>query len=249
METNVKFDVVVGNPPFSAPSKSTGRGMTHTLFNQFYRKSVEMANTVAMIMPSTDKLKHQAHNDLVKKTANVIEFIDSNVFQGIGIDCWYVIFDGRDTTPGIDWIYDRPQGNDLTWWRGPLQLGKVKPYLTDSGDVKVLVRINRNGIEEQYLSDDEVRPSMLMPDSGYAVITPLQMSDKGWYVDVVKIDTKTTATANVFATYVDTEDQAHRLKEALISDEFIEYAKSFRGGMGAISLGKRKMLELDRFGS
>jgi len=47
-------DVIIGNPPFSKTNEGRTAGKKAVnLYPEFYKKSVELAKIVAMVMPST----------------------------------------------------------------------------------------------------------------------------------------------------------------------------------------------------
>jgi len=77
METgNMKFDVIVGNPPFQRSDTDAKRW---TLWDQFVKKSFELADTVAMITPQS--ITSPGPFTLIKDKATVINIDVSKHFN------------------------------------------------------------------------------------------------------------------------------------------------------------------------
>lgn len=85
-KTNMKFDVVIGNPPFSDSSISDTNSNSSRLYLEFIVKSMDMAvNTVSMITPaawmSVDKVK----NKMVDTGLKSVTRVDPENFPGVRI--------------------------------------------------------------------------------------------------------------------------------------------------------------------
>lgn len=82
---NMKFDVVIGNPPFQ---KSNNEAKRWTLWEQFVKKSFELGDFVAMITPQS--ITSPGPFNLIKDKATVINTNISNHF-GVGSTFCYFI--------------------------------------------------------------------------------------------------------------------------------------------------------------
>jgi site-specific DNA-methyltransferase (adenine-specific) len=75
MDNTMKFDVVVGNPPFSGSKNDIEGSRAKQLYKEFVSKSLELSNNVYMVMPSlwthkTGSLKTELYNFGLKKCAS-----------------------------------------------------------------------------------------------------------------------------------------------------------------------------------
>ena len=98
----MKFDFVVGNPPFSTTNEGKQSGKRSVvLYPEFFKKSVALADCVAMIMPDTSNYVASAHNDFLIETNAKAFGISENMhaFMGIIIKTWFVVYNKSDTTP------------------------------------------------------------------------------------------------------------------------------------------------------
>ena len=91
LDTSMKFDVVVGNPPYQDGNKDGGQ---NKIYNQFAKKSLDLLTpngTLAFITP-TSVLKESKRFSLVGMDhLKIVDFRASNYFNvGIGI-CWWLV--------------------------------------------------------------------------------------------------------------------------------------------------------------
>jgi hypothetical protein len=99
---NMKFDAIIANPPFSAIRKGgvglkkTGTINKENIFQDFFRKALEIAHTVAMIMPESNNGQVQTHmkehNKLIEKKCREIIDIPEKMFP---IKTWCIIADHK----------------------------------------------------------------------------------------------------------------------------------------------------------
>jgi len=90
MDNNMKFDVVVGNPPFNGSKNEIEGSRAKQLYKEFVSKSLELSNNVYMVMPSlwthkTGSLKTELFNFGLKKCVSC-----SNKFT-VDIGICYII--------------------------------------------------------------------------------------------------------------------------------------------------------------
>ena len=93
----MKFDVVVGNPPFQDGSKEGGQ---NKIYNLFAKSALEIGNVVAFVTP-TSVLKKSKRFSLVGMVGlNVVDFTANNKFD-VGVSVCY-------------WIVDKSHDGDVT---------------------------------------------------------------------------------------------------------------------------------------
>lgn len=90
-ETDMKFDVIVGNPPYQDGTQSGGQ---NKIYNQFSKKTLELlkhSGTISFVTP-TSVLKESKRFSLVNMDGlKIVDFRANNHFDvGIGI-CWWMI--------------------------------------------------------------------------------------------------------------------------------------------------------------
>ena len=233
----MKFDVVVGNPPFSkvGEGKQAGKGGIN-LYPPFYKWAVENAKQVAMVMPTSEKKTSlKEHNNLLSK-ANIIEYIDGSVFSGVGIDMWYVINNETGQKNNIKFT-TLNTNNPLKWERGKLDFSSFKEKTGDWGslektpdtNITIYHKLTRNGLLKKYTNRENIQIKQLFPDSGYAVLMPLTMKRElqGWTdVRVVECNGKQTAFSGMNILFLDTMEQVNTMLEYMKTEDFITQVRS-----------------------
>jgi hypothetical protein len=245
----VKFDVIVGNPPFSLAGNKRGKkGNAKKLYPAFYEKAVGMADSVAMITPNTQRML-MSFNKFIRANTNKIIPIDDSTFP-INISTWCLIKDSSDTNVDyIEWadLYEMPD-QKVRWAKGKISVTNDSNLLEDrGGPYTIFHKINLKGLH-QSKTDIEFSKSKLFPENGYAVIMPQQMQNRGWSAtEIVKCDGAQAATHGVSLAFVDTRDEAEHLVEYMKGKRFVEQALSHRGGFGCMSLTALKKINMDDY--
>lgn len=159
LENNMKFDVIVGNPPFQ---KSDNEAKRWTLWDQFVKKSFELSSNVAMITPQS--ITSPGPFAMIKDRAHIINTDVSRHFNVGSTFCYFVALAQRtkDTTTlisregtferdirelpflpfvinettlsQIDWLTSR---QSRTWRRGELHTSNTELF-TDHGKYRVI---------------------------------------------------------------------------------------------------------------
>jgi hypothetical protein len=225
--SGMKFDVVVGNPPFSKVGDGKQAGKRgQELYAQFYAWAIENSSMVAMVMPTTEKKVQKNHNQLLRSTANVIKHIDPDVFPGIVMPMWYVISvkDNPVKQTNIVWTLDGTVGNNIPWVKGSVNmtahknlvgdhLGHAKPQ--KKSDILIYHKVNvTHGLVSLYCDSKYVSQSALFPASGYAVLMPQTFNDTGWsQTEIVKCNGQQAAFNGMNIVFVKTKSQAEKLIE------------------------------------
>jgi len=257
MDINKKFDIVVGNPPFSKQNEGKTAGKRSVeLYKKFFNMALEMASLTAMIIPSSDTKVQKTHNELIRNNANVIKHIDPSVFPGICMPMWYVIVDKKNTNreSSINWSLSST-GNNIPWVKGAVNMTHYKELTGGHGypspkkedDVLIYHKVNgRHGLVKVYGPKESISKRQLFPSSGYAVLMPQTFTDEGWSrVEIVKCTGNETAFNGVNIVFVKTRKQANDLILMMKTEEFITGANSVKQGFNNMNLTCLKSIRTD----
>ena len=252
---NMKFDVTVGNPPFSshAEGKTAGKGGKQ-IYQDFYKLALEISEVVAMVMPTTDKKLQKVHNERLIKTANVIEYIDPALFSGITMPMWYVISDLSGSKPNIDFALSSVPRNDIEWTNGKVHMTWYKGVAGDHGKdnqsknfpVKIYHKLNgKDGLIMKYGKKSYFKDSQFFPTSGYAVLMPQTITDDGWTtVEIVKCTGKEVAFHGMNIVFTKTKKDAIELVDIMKTDNFKQQANKVKQGFNSMTMACLKSIKL-----
>ena len=245
----MRFDVVVGNPPYSLAGNKTGKkGRSKNLYPDFYKKAVELSDNVSMIVPDTHR-QHISFNEFIRENTNKIVPVDESAFD-VNIAIWCLIKDNSDTTvDNIIWadLYEIPD-QKVKWAKGKVNVTTESELLNDTGSAyTVFHKVNLKGLH-QSKTDIEFSKIKLFPVDGYVVIMPQQMQNHGWSnTAIVKCDGTQTATNGVNLAFVTTKEEAEYLVEYMKKETFIEQALTHCGGMRNMTLGALQKINMDDY--
>jgi hypothetical protein len=245
----MKFDVVVGNPPFSLAGNKTGKkGRSRNLYPEFYQKSIEMAKFVAMIVPNTSR-QNISFNQFIRKHTNKIVTISDSVFA-VNISTWCLIKDGSSTNVNhIDWVDQQTfPTQKITWAKGKINVTTEKHLLVNKpGKFIVYHKVNGKGLQET-TTNENISELKLFPNKGYAVIMPQQIQKTGWTkTAIVKCNGNQAATNGVNIAFVATRKEAEYLVEYMKSPTFVSQALSNCGGMNNMTLTAMKKIDMSDY--
>lgn len=246
---DMKFSAVVGNPPYSlAGNKTSKKGRAKNLYPDFYKKAVEIADTVAMIVPDTHR-QHIPFNNFIRKNTNKILPIDDSVFD-VNISTWCLIKDNSGTNVDhIEWadLHEIPE-QKVKWAKGKINVTTENNLLVDKpGPFTVFHKINGTGLI-QTTTDVEMSKLKFFPSKGYAVIMPQQIQNSGWTATaIVECNGKQAATNGVNIAFVDTLEEAEYLVEYMKQPRFVEQALAHCGGMRNMTLGAMQKINMDDY--
>jgi hypothetical protein len=247
--TTMKFDVVVGNPPFSLAGNKTGKkGRAKNLYPEFYEKSVKMAKFVAMIVPNTSR-QNIAFNSFIRDNTNKIILINDGTFA-VNISTWCLIKDATTTkVKNIDWadLQELPT-QKVKWAKGKINVTTENHLLVNAtGPYTVYHKVNGKGLL-QTTTNIDIPSVKLFPSNGYAVIMPQQIQKHGWTnTSIVKCNGKQAATNGVNIAFVKTRKEAEYLVDYMKSSKFISQAMSNCGGMNNMTLTAMKKIEMNDY--
>jgi hypothetical protein len=87
-ETDMKFDAVIGNPPYQDGSKEGGQ---NKIYNQFSKKAIELSDIVAFVTPASVCKKSKRFSLIGQPGLKLIDFTADDHFDvGIKICSWVV---------------------------------------------------------------------------------------------------------------------------------------------------------------
>lgn len=86
---NIKFDVIVGNPPYNDSNNGN-----IPIYHKFVQKSQELSNQVSMIIPSSFSISNERYGSEVRQLVGtvqtkVIKFLPSNTFDNADVETLY----------------------------------------------------------------------------------------------------------------------------------------------------------------
>tara|TARA_R110000851_G_scaffold331249_2_gene505162 strand:+ start:750 stop:1688 length:939 start_codon:yes stop_codon:yes gene_type:complete len=247
--SGIKFDVIVGNPPYSLAGNKTGKkGRAKNLYPDFYMKAVELADNVSMIVPDTHR-QTISFNEFIRENTNKIISVDDSAFD-VNIATWCLIKDGSGTTvDNINWadLYEIPEQR-VKWAKGKINVTTEANLLKDTGSTyTVFHKINLKGLH-QSKTDIEVSELKLFPTNGYVVIMPQQMQNSGWSnTAIIKCNGTQAATNGVNLAFVNTKEEAEYLVEYMKKENFIQQALTHCGGMRNMTLGALQKISMDDY--
>ena len=98
LELNMKFDVVVGNPPYQSTEDGSKR---KKMWVQFAEKAIDMAEYVAFVTPSAWQKKNSKYFTGIaeKIKSKLVAYGDANSHFTVGEDIGYWIIDNNTSSP------------------------------------------------------------------------------------------------------------------------------------------------------
>ena len=251
----MKFDVVLGNPPYSAPAegKITGKRASE-LYTKFFKFAIDHADIIAMILPTTDTKLQKEHNDLLKQYANKIEYIDSSLFPNISMPTWYVICDKTISDKAdIHWALGKTR-NNIPWTKGGINMTAYKILTGGHGDNKqkfnsditIYHKVNETrGLVIKYGRKNSVSKRQMFPEDGYALLLPQTFGDTGWSkTEIVKCNGKQSAFNGINIVFFKTKKEAEDLRDYMKTYKFIDAANKVKQGFNNMNLSSLKSINI-----
>lgn len=239
------FDNIVGNPPYSHGSK--------LLYRYFFEKSLDLAETVTMIMPVNLESTHDSRkqlNYLVKKHSSYISEDISHEFN-VGQDNIRCVIASKTINNEVDTTVNNtlnnytllyPQRKRLQPIKGNTQLSNAK-YDDPNGE-EIIDKVLRTGVFKKTVLSSEVKKASQKIKTPYAVFVNHTPS-KGLLNVHVEENFKTTWSMRVFAFEVNKKEEADKLCSWLQSKEIQEeILKMFRLKNDAYTVTKEMLGKL-----
>lgn len=244
----MKFDFIVGNPPFSItnPGKTSGKRSV-VLYPEFYRKAVLNSDCVAMVMPDTSNYAASAHNDFLLSSKAKAYPISQEMHDtmGIIIKTWYVIHYKGDNTPSnIVFTTNLENANDLPIQKGRVNLSTTE-HVSEQNEVysvPVVKGMTRKGMELRFIKESDAK--FKLTDDKFAVVFPLCVQPHGWSHCEIVTGYGQCFNINTFYIVADTLDDAKKFKELICSESFISQANQLKGNSGTMGLEKFKKIKI-----
>ena len=233
IDDNMKFDVIVGNPPFSevGAGNKTGTGKKSLLYPQFFKRATEISKTGAMIMPPTAQVNrdNKKHNDLIKLTAhNIVRVSEEEKNKmGVGIDMW-TIYWGSEGDVNEHFIEEVVR-NNVEWKIGTPRLltDNISATKTKIHNTPAIKSIHQDG--PVYIYTDMISK---MPKAGWYVLFNREVSStRGFNTSVIKLDGKTQLGSNVRFVEFKNKRDAVDFESKINSVDFIAACREAAGSI------------------
>lgn len=248
-EIDMQFGVILGNPPFSSGADHEGKvSSTDDLATQFYRRGLELrepGGAMGMVLPNTQNLWKEAHNQLIHDTASDIMFVSKEHEKQMRVSqpMWIVFVDDTGRKSDVEFV-THSVNNNFDWRNSRFIHSEVAECFTDvrENENDVLVHFRdpegSDGFVDRYIPVDHVdrleptarqranNPSSIytFPKTGYAVLLNASTRETTGFhgVRIVELsDTVQMATMEVKVIVFDTRDQAERFVEVIRKPEVI----------------------------
>lgn len=222
LDNDMKFDYIVGNPPYTNGQK--------LLYAKFFEKALDLADTVAFVMPVQLESKHDKlkfHNQRVQK--HLVKMGDnvSNHFN-VGYDnIRYVIASKsvnnpvaelKDPVDDIPLLY--PERKRLMPIKGDTDIAQGED---DPNGVNTIFKVHKEDtVVYRKVEPYKVEKSNKKSTANYLVIVNHTPS-RGRFNCAVLPNKGLSWSMWTFAFECDTLEDANKLKEWLQSDEIVEY--------------------------
>lgn len=249
-----KFDLVIGNPPFSlgrADGKG-GKNKSDILYVQFFNMALTLSDNVAMIMPSTKNKKMKEHNANLSKVCTGYRDITPEEFPGPTIDMWYILAIKDATKEPIPFSIATESQNNITWGRGKVDMFEHKNTMRSLGfednfigfstkqnqtDVTLYHTVNETkGLVTYFVPDETIPKNKRFPNTGFVVLIPQTITDNGWSkTEIVKCEGQASL-LNIKTVFFNNQEDAKRFVEFMKTREFIDGAIKVRAGFNQLTL-------------
>ena len=243
----MRFNVTLGNPPFSEIQTSeSGWGGKTILYPQFFKLATEISKVGAMIMPPTrvNYARCKKHVKLMKSVAHKIVDVSEEERQnmGVGIDMWTVYWGSEGNVD--EHFTEVLVRNGVEWNEGRVRFGfsSTSEKKTKTHKISGIRAILKDGPSTTYTNLVKE-----MPKAGWYLLLNREVNEvKGFNTSVVKLDGNTQLGTNVRYVRFETKKDAVRLESKMNSADVIAQLVKGAGSIRkAISLGTLRSIILD----
>jgi hypothetical protein len=220
LETDMKFDIVVSNPPYTQGTKY--------LYRYFFEKSLELANKVCMVLP----YRPNSNYDSLKKLNALIQkhavYVSENVSKqfNVGLDnIHYVIVDRNIVNevknyvnPLLSYKEIYPSRKRLDPIKGNTAVSNNKKTAIEG--INILDKVLASGPVYRMVESTIAESAPQKIQTKYSVFTNHTPSLGKFNVHIEE-NFKSTWSMSVFAYEVNSKDEAEKLKSWIESEEII----------------------------
>ena len=243
----MKFDLVIGNPPFSEMQTSeSGWGGKTILYPRFFKLATEISDAGAMIMPPTrvNYALRKKHIEVIKSVAHKIVDVSEEERQnmGVGTDMWTVYWGSEGNVD--EHFTEIPPKKEVDWNQGKIPFGfaTMSKEKTATHNIPAIKSVWRDGPAHIYTNVNKP-----MPKTGWYLLLNIEVDEvKGFNTSVVKLDGTIQLGSNVRYMRFETKKDAMRLESKMNSPDVIAQLVKAAGNIRkAVSLGTLRGIILD----
>jgi site-specific DNA-methyltransferase (adenine-specific) len=161
-ETDMKFDVIVGNPPYNDSNNGN-----IPIYPQFVQKSLELADNVAMVIPSAFAVSNERNGDKVRKLVatkqtSLVKFLPADTFKTANVETLYFVWqrDSENTTRIINGDDEYVTSDYSYIWKNQL-LKSILDKCGTSDSAESWIKFNRMENSKTGVSDVDTVTSII----------------------------------------------------------------------------------------
>ena len=245
----MKFDSIIGNPPFSEIGKEGkgeyGRGGKTILYPQFFKLATEISKVGAMIMPPTrvDHAQTKHHNELIRSIADKIIDVseEDRENMGVGTAMWTIYWGSEGNVD--EHFVGQEIRNDVNWQRGKpafynINMSKEK---TETHKVLAIKSILQQG--PAFIYTDLIKE---IQGEGWYVLFNYELNGaRGFNTSVTKLDGKTQLGSNVRYVKFQTKKEATDFESKMKTPDFVEACRAGAGNIRkTVTIGVLRTIEM-----
>jgi hypothetical protein len=229
---DMKFDVVLGNPPFSKANEGKTSTRKKNLYPHFFEWTIKNSDMGAMIMPQTQKQVQEKHNRNIVDNCYEVMMIEDSVFK-IATSVWCVFFD-KKTDKRIEDFTVKTKMNSFNWKKGKMS-SSAKDWQSLDG-YEVIHSVRKDGLI--ILKSKKFNPNAALPSDGFAVV--LGITANKTFIIPCKSQ---MFGGNVYTVWFKTKKEAENFQKKL--DKKINEIDHLRGNMGVLTINGLEQIDFN----